>query len=206
MVQTIKVGDSKMLKNKHLVLLLLSVVLFLAHCNKKVTTVPAGPQENSALTVIAQQPVPSEEPQPSSVSSSEEKLPGGATEKPAPVAAVWPFPDSGVIPFEIVYFDYDKFDLRPEAKTKLAQVALLLKKFPEKKIIIEGHCDERGTIEYNLALGERRAYSVKTYLTNSGIPAERMETISYGKEKPVDLGHNEEAWAKNRRAAIITKN
>jgi peptidoglycan-associated lipoprotein len=79
----------------------------------------------------------------------------------------------------------------------------LLKKYPKVKVQIEGHCDERGTIEYNLALGERRANSTKKYLISLGISADRISTISYGKERPLDPGHNEEAWAKNRRAHIV---
>ena len=71
------------------------------------------------------------------------------------------------------------------------------------KIQIEGHCDERGTVEYNLALGERRANSAKRYLTSLGIPENRISTISYGKERPLDPGHNEEAWTKNRRAHFV---
>jgi peptidoglycan-associated lipoprotein len=104
--------------------------------------------------------------------------------------------------FEKVYFDFDKYDLTAEARDILAEHARLLKNFPNVKLLIEGHCDERGTIEYNLALGERRANAVKSYLTNYGIHPDRVYTISYGKERPVDGGHTEEAWAKNRRAAF----
>jgi peptidoglycan-associated lipoprotein len=78
-----------------------------------------------------------------------------------------------------------------------------LKKFPNIKIQIEGHCDERGTNEYNLALGERRANSTKKYLLSLGVSENRMSTISYGEEKPMDSAHNEEAWAKNRRAHFV---
>ena len=85
----------------------------------------------------------------------------------------------------------------------LKENAELLKKYPKVKIQIEGHCDERGTNEYNLALGERRANSTKNYLVSLGISPDRISTISYGEEKPLDPGHNEEAWAKNRRAHTI---
>ncbi|MFH1941474.1 MAG: peptidoglycan-associated lipoprotein Pal [bacterium] len=104
--------------------------------------------------------------------------------------------------FEGVYFDFDKYDLTAEAREILAENARLLKNYPSVKLLIEGHCDERGTIEYNLVLGERRSNSVKVYLTNYGIHPDRVYTISYGKERPVDGGHTEEAWAKNRRAAF----
>jgi peptidoglycan-associated lipoprotein len=102
-----------------------------------------------------------------------------------------------------IHFDFDKYNIRPGDGEILNQNAALLKKYPNIKIQVEGHCDERGTAEYNLALGERRAHSTKTYLVSHGISSNRISTISYGKEKPLDPGHNEEAWAKNRRAHII---
>ena len=102
-----------------------------------------------------------------------------------------------------IHFDFDKYDIRPGDAEVLKGNAALLMKRPTVKIQIEGHCDERGTIEYNLALGERRANSAKKYLISLGMPADRISTISYGKEKPLDPGHNEEAWAKNRRDHFI---
>jgi peptidoglycan-associated lipoprotein len=103
---------------------------------------------------------------------------------------------------ENVYFDFDTSTLDDKAQDVLKKKAEWLQDNPNAKIIIEGNCDERGTNAYNLALGERRAESVKTFLENLGIAASRMTTISYGEEKPVDPGHNEAAWAKNRRAAF----
>jgi peptidoglycan-associated lipoprotein len=102
-----------------------------------------------------------------------------------------------------IHFDFDKYDIRPGDTTILRENAALLKKYPKVKIQIEGHCDERGTVEYNLALGERRATSTKNYLVSLGISADRLSTISYGKERPLDPGHNEEAWTKNRRAHTV---
>ena len=102
-----------------------------------------------------------------------------------------------------IHFDFDKYDIRPGDTEILKENGTLLKKYPKVKIQIEGHCDERGTVEYNLALGERRANSTKKYLTSLGISPDRISTISYGKERPADPGHNEEAWAKNRRAHTI---
>mgnify|MGYP001235021408 CR=1 FL=1 len=102
-----------------------------------------------------------------------------------------------------IHFNFDKYDIRPEDTTLLKENAALLKKFPNVKVQIEGHCDERGTVEYNLALGERRANRTKDYLVSLGISPARISTISYGKEKPLDPGHAEEAWAKNRRAHTI---
>jgi peptidoglycan-associated lipoprotein len=102
-----------------------------------------------------------------------------------------------------IHFDFDKYDVRREDEGVLKENAAFLKKNPTWKIQIEGHCDERGTVEYNLALGERRANNTKRYLVSLGIGSNRISTISYGKERPLDPGHHEEAWAKNRRAHIV---
>ncbi len=102
-----------------------------------------------------------------------------------------------------IHFDFDRYDIRPQDAEILKQNAEVLKKFPKLKIQIEGHCDERGTNEYNLALGERRANSTKNYLLSLGIAGDRISTISYGEERPLDPAQNEEAWAKNRRADFI---
>jgi peptidoglycan-associated lipoprotein len=102
-----------------------------------------------------------------------------------------------------IHFDFDKYAIRPGDAEILKANAAVLAKNPNVKIQIEGHCDERGTGEYNLALGERRANSTKNYLSSLGISAARISTISYGKERPLDPGHNEEGWAKNRRSHFI---
>jgi len=104
---------------------------------------------------------------------------------------------------EHLYFPYDSSELSPRAQTKLRKKADWLRKNPGLTAIIEGHCDERGTTEYNLALGDRRAESVKIFLTNLGIAPTRLLTISYGEERPIDPGHSESAWAKNRRAQFV---
>jgi peptidoglycan-associated lipoprotein len=100
---------------------------------------------------------------------------------------------------EDVHFDFDDAAIRPDAKEILQEKVQWLKDNPSEAVTIEGHCDERGTTAYNLALGERRAQSIKKFLVNAGIDASRLQTISYGKEKPLDPGHNEAAWTKNRR-------
>ena len=104
---------------------------------------------------------------------------------------------------ELIHFEFDKSRLLPEAKAILRVKAEWLKANPEAQAIIEGHCDERGTNEYNLALGDRRAQSAKTYLVDLGIAPERLTCISYGEERPLDPGHNEAAWAKNRRDQFV---
>jgi peptidoglycan-associated lipoprotein len=102
-----------------------------------------------------------------------------------------------------VFFGFDKYDLSDEAQATLQRQAAWLKANPTVTLLIEGNTDERGTREYNLALGERRATSVKNYLVTLGISPNRLSTISYGKERPVALGHNEAAWAQNRRAVSV---
>ena len=106
-------------------------------------------------------------------------------------------------PLSPVFFDLDSFDVSPSGQQVLQANAKVLKQFPSWQITIEGHCDERGTAEYNLALGERRALAAKTYLVSLGIPADKVRTVSYGKEFPFDPGHEDAAWAKNRRAHFV---
>ncbi|MBW2619641.1 MAG: peptidoglycan-associated lipoprotein Pal [Deltaproteobacteria bacterium] len=106
---------------------------------------------------------------------------------------------------KMVHFDFDKYNIRPDAAGVLKNKAAWLKENPDVSISIEGHCDERGTAQYNLALGERRATASKNFLVRLGVSASRMETISYGEERPLDPGNNEAAWAKNRRAQFVIK-
>ena len=106
-------------------------------------------------------------------------------------------------PLQPALFALDSYEVDATNKQTLDADAAILKKYPSWVITIEGHCDERGTAEYNLALGERRATSVKTYLVSLGIAPDRLRTVSYGKEFPFDPGHNEDAWSKNRRAHFV---
>ena len=106
-------------------------------------------------------------------------------------------------PFQPVFFALDSSDVDAQGQQALNADAEILKKYPTWTITIEGHCDERGTPEYNLALGERRALAAKTYLVSLGVPTERLRTVSYGKEFPFDPGHDEGAWSKNRRAHFV---
>ena len=102
-----------------------------------------------------------------------------------------------------IFFDYDKSDLSPEARATVEALAAWMSNYPATTIGIEGHCDERGTREYNLALGERRASSVQDYLVTLGVAPNRLSTISYGKERPAVHGYNEESWAQNRRDVFV---
>ena len=106
-------------------------------------------------------------------------------------------------PLGTVYFDYDKAVIRDDAKSTLDMNADWLKRFRTVKILVEGHCDERGTEEYNLALGEKRAKSAQDYLLSMGIGSDRLKIISYGKSQPINPGHDDAAWQMNRRAQFI---
>lgn len=106
--------------------------------------------------------------------------------------------------FVTIYFDFDKYNLREDAKSGLKNNYEVLRAKSDVRIQIEGHCDERGTVEYNLALGEKRARSAMDYMVSLGIPRDRMSIISYGKERPAAFGSNEDAWAKNRRAEFVS--
>jgi len=136
-----------------------------------------------------------EEPQPAPEPPREETVVAPPVEKAAPLPLV----------LQTVNFDYDKYDLTSVAMDILSINARGLREHPDAQVLIEGHCDERGTVEYNLALGDKRAKAVKDYLVSLGIAPSRLTTITYGKERPLDGGHNEAAWARNRRAEFIRK-
>lgn len=114
-----------------------------------------------------------------------------------------PPPPAPVIEMKAVNFDFDKYNIRPGDAEILKQNSEWFKVNAGKKARIEGYCDERGTIEYNLVLGQKRADSAKSFLSTLGVDTKLVETVSYGKEKPLDPGHNEAAWAKNRRAQFL---
>jgi peptidoglycan-associated lipoprotein len=132
---------------------------------------------------------------PSNPSPAEDVRSAPAVERAAPEPLI----------LQTVNFDLDRYDLTPVATDILVINAKSLRAHPEAKVIIEGHCDERGTVEYNLALGDKRAKAVKDYLVSLGVDSSRLTTISYGKERPVDAGQNEGAWAKNRRAEFVRR-
>ncbi len=127
------------------------------------------------------------------------------TPTPAPAETPTPAPTPKVTAsdFADAFFDYDSFVLRDDARAALDKVARLLRDHADVNVTIEGHCDERGTAEYNQALGEKRANAARDYLVNAGVPAARLQTVSYGKERPFAEGHDEAAWAQNRRAHFV---
>jgi peptidoglycan-associated lipoprotein len=177
------------------------VVLVTSGCHKKVATAPPPPPP----------PAPARE------------APAPPPERPRPAAAAPPAPAPAPAPpvatahtqqtladylnkLLDAYFDYDKAELRSDAQTALnknsSELLSLLKEFPNTRFVLEGDCDERGSAEYNLALGDRRAMAAKEFLTQIGVPAEHLTTVSHGKESPVCTEHNEECWQKNRRAHL----
>jgi len=136
--------------------------------------------------------------------------PPAATPPPAPptaAPAARPSPKefTAIPELKPIYFDFDKYDIRPADAKVLDANATWLKSNAQQLVLIEGHCDERGTNEYNLALGERRAKSTMNYLVSQGVQASRITIISYGEERPVCTQHNEECWSKNRRAQFLVK-
>ncbi len=156
-------------------------LLFTASCAKKAVVEP--------------------EPEPAAVEEDDTAAKAAAEEAAAEEAARKAAMDAReLFLFEEIYFEFDKSDLLAESQEVLRSKAEFLKDNPDVLVIIEGHCDERGTNEYNLALGDRRASSTKAFLVNLGIAGSRLTGISYGEERPEDPGHNEAAWAKNRRA------
>lgn len=175
---------------------LLSVVV--GACSKKTPPVarPMPPPSATGTTT----PPPSPPPPPSPVA------------EPVPVP---PMPVEDTIgskslddlnrdsPLNPLFFDLDSSEVSADGQQVLQANAAVLKKYPAWQVTIEGHCDERGTAEYNLALGERRALAARTYLVSLGIPADKVKTVSYGKEFPFDAGHDDAAWGKNRRAHFV---
>ncbi len=137
-----------------------------------------------------EKPAPQVEPPP----------PPPVVEEPAPPPEPPPPPPAPPLTLTTIYFDYDKSDIRSDARDIMAQNGRSLTDHPTATIQVEGHCDERGTDEYNLALGERRANAARDYLVNYGIETRRVSTVSYGESRPAVQGSGEDAWSRNRRA------
>lgn len=150
---------------------------------------PASPSPQTGEARVTQPPAPAETPVPPSAGAQ------GQAQGPGQAAAASPLKD--------VFFEFDRSAIRDDQKAALNEDVGWLKGHAKAKITIEGHCDERGTAEYNLALGERRSKAVKDYLIAAGIPADLVSTISYGKERPFVLGHDESAWKWNRRGHFV---
>jgi peptidoglycan-associated lipoprotein len=186
---------------KWAVLALSVVALMSVGCAKKQTVKSEGAKTpsaaDSAPAAVGEAPMTEAQPAPAEPTPAEQL----ASAAQAGVAATEERPSR----FDDVLFDFDKSEVREDGRRTSQVVADYMKQNPRAKLQIEGHCDERGTAEYNLALGERRATAVMTYLVSLGVPRAALSTVSYGKEKPLDPGHDEEAWAKNRRAHFVLK-
>lgn len=162
-----------------LVLAVSLVALFAAGCAKKAKEAPPAPPPAPPITEPTTPPAPEPTPPP-----------------PPPAAA----PTVTASDFRPAFFDFDSYSLREDARAALDQDAKLLRDNADLKVTLEGHCDERGTAEYNQALGEKRANAARDYLVAAGIASSRLQVVSYGKERPFAEGHDESAWAQNRRA------
>jgi peptidoglycan-associated lipoprotein len=178
---------------------LLAAVLAFTGCAKK---------KQPVLNPVAPPPAVATTPPPTSAPRATERI-----DEPLPVPPQ-PLPEDNISnrslddlnqdsPLQPAFFPLDAADLDDTGRAVVAANAEVMRKYPTWIVTIEGHCDERGTAEYNLALGERRSVAVKTYLVSLGISPDRLRTVSYGKEFPFDPGHNEDAWSKNRRAQFV---
>lgn len=189
--------ESGMKRGFALSAVIISLLLFVlfAGCQKKVVTQPEAPS-----SMAKEQP-----------ESIQRKIPEKITEQKVESVSssdtASPYAEAKEGMFADILFDYDKYNVKESYKSEMQALSAWMMKNSSAKVSIEGHCDERGTNEYNLALGDRRAKSVKDYLLSLGLPASRIETISFGEEKPVCKEQNEECWSKNRRAhfVILTK-
>jgi peptidoglycan-associated lipoprotein len=187
----------QVVKTKNLIIFLCLIVFVLAYagCAEKHLTKNDGTASAQNESAIKQtvQPVTagkSAEQNTKQVNSKEQTMGAQAAEQIA-------------VDLTDIHFDFDRYSISPEDRQILSSHAGYLLKNKNVKIVIEGNCDERGTTEYNLALGDKRAREAKKFLVNSGVDQKKIKTISYGKERPLDPDHNEEAWAKNRRDHFV---
>ena len=153
------------------------------------------PSESTTYTVTASGP--------GGTADSTVRVTVGAAPPPPPPATNATLEEMFMKEVQDAYFDLDKADIRSDARAALAKTGDFLRNYPQVKVVVEGHCDERGSTEYNLALGDRRAAAVKQYLVSLGIGADRMSTVSYGKEKPFCTESNEDCWQRNRRGHFV---
>ena len=177
------------MKKTVLVVVALAAATAFSACAKKVAPPPPPPPPVAPEAPPPAPPPPPPKPEVAPVPDEYSRLKAMSAEE---------IEKSGLL--KEIYFDFDKSDIREQDRATLSKDADALKKFDFLRITVEGHCDERGTVEYNLALGERRAKAAYDYLVSLGVPADRMKTVSYGKEVPVCTQSNEDCWQRNRRA------
>lgn len=184
---------------KYLVLLLALGVLYTGCAKRAVTTQPEQPAHETQKATKAETAKPAQEDmakiESKDVKTEAQKIETTPVKEPAKKPSA----------LENIYFDFDKYDIRDDAKPILRSVSDRFLKNKSTKMLIEGHCDDRGTNEYNLALGERRAKSARDYLVSLGVAKDRIDIISFGEEKPVCTEQTEDCWQKNRRAQFVVK-
>ena len=193
---------------KWAVLVFAVAALVAAGCAKKQTVKSEGAQGAPGAPGAAVAPEPGavgEAPVKETPSAPVEVAPTPPPAAVAPAAPGVAVTEEKPSQFDDVRFDFDKSEVKEDGRRACQVVAAFMKKNPGAKLLIEGHCDERGTAEYNMALGERRAAAVMGYLVSLGVSKGALSTVSFGKEKPLDPGHDEAAWAKNRRAHFVLK-
>jgi len=186
--------------------LVIGTALFAGCAKRPATTAASAPAPTG--TAAATPPPAAAAPAPAPAAAAPPAMAPPATAAPAtpaPTARPAPKEFAAVPELKPIYFDFDKYDIRPGDAKVLDANAQWLKSNDSQLLLIEGHCDERGTNEYNLALGERRAKSTMNYLVSQGVQASRITIISYGEERPVCTQKNEECWSKNRRAQFLVK-
>ncbi|MFZ5998727.1 MAG: peptidoglycan-associated lipoprotein Pal [Nitrospirota bacterium] len=178
-------------------LIVLGIIAVTGCAQRKVAQAPEQ-QAPAGMTAEERQKAGAAPGEPSKETVTEQQLAKAQPAAPQP-------PAEKELPTKIqdIHFDFDRYDVRDDAKPVLKELAAFLSNNRAARVIIEGHCDDRGTDEYNLALGERRATAAKEYLVSLGIPSNRIETVSYGEEKPLCTEGTEECWAKNRRAHFV---
>jgi peptidoglycan-associated lipoprotein len=183
--------------------LVISTALFAGCAKRPATTAAAAPAPTGAATSTGTTGGTAAPVSPAPQVTAPPTTAAPAT--PAPAARPAPREFTAIPELKPIYFDFDRYDIRPADARVLDANAQWLKSNDNQLVLIEGHCDERGTNEYNLALGERRAKSTMNYLVSQGVQASRITIISYGEERPVCTQKNEECWSKNRRAQFLVK-
>jgi peptidoglycan-associated lipoprotein len=183
---------------KALLVLVLLMTVVVAACKGKAKPPVARPMPPPTNVTETPPPSPPEPPRPIA-----EPIPVPAMPEPDAITNTSIDDLNRNSPLNPLFFELDSSDVSGDGQKVLQANAAVLKKYPTMQVTIEGHCDERGTAEYNLALGERRALAAKNYMVSLGIPADKIKTVSYGKEFPFDAGHEDAAWSKNRRAHFV---
>ncbi len=192
-------------KRWSLILFLVSIIFLVSCAKESLPPAALSPSETSPAQVAPA--APSKEASPTKAVSQPPAFESEALEaKALPPEKRLALYGRSTPPLEAIFFNFDSYEIRDDMKARLQKDARILLEHPNWKIQLQGNCDERGSSEYNLALGEKRALMVKRYLMNLGIEARRLTTVSFGEERPLAKGHNEKAWALNRRVDLVVVN